>query len=267
MFNESIFFLIAGIPLLLGGIIAIINSQKINDRSEKIEHWFRKKLDYAREKRNKFVRIVVRPFLFMIVKFFDWTDRIKHIGIKDGIRVTSILYFVLIWLNLLIYATLIVLTGIIALFILRIIYSYLVHQGVISRDDPREKQTAVSDRVIGTVGYGERIDQQTGIIQKETPLGWVDTKRRINPKTGELEEEDIIAGWVSQEAHIDQESGEIFKKTLLGKESAEIRVNTKTGIIETKGLFGWEETDERIDPKTNKRQYRGAFGWQDQPNT
>ena len=37
-----------------------------------------------------------------------------------------------------------------------------------------------------------RIDPKTGVIQKETIFGWIDTKERVHPKTGKRQ----VQGWL-----------------------------------------------------------------------
>lgn len=270
MFNEPIFFLIAGIPLLLGGVIAIINSEKVNYRSEKIEHWFRKKLDSAREKRNKFVRIVVRPFLFMIVKFFDWTDRIKHIGIKDGIRVASMLYFGSIWLTLLVYATMIIVGLILAVIAIYLIYLVLIiydggdtSRSSVSESKPRRdtkpKPKPKPDTTPKILSNGQRINQETGRIQDKSLVGWFDSRQKINQETGEIIEGGIIETNVG--LRIDKETGEIINTSWFLDSGTGYRINKKTGIIEKRDLTGWTETDERINPETGRHQRRAFMGW------
>ncbi|EFK97923.1 Conserved hypothetical protein [sediment metagenome] len=117
-------------------------------------------------------------------------------------------------------------------------------------------------RIIGHTGSGNRVNPETGNIQKEGFLGYNDTNKRIEPDSGKYQKDGWF-GWEDTGTRVEQESGKIQKDGWFGWEDTNTRVNPETGIVQKNGFLGWEDTDKRIDPKTGKSQHNGWFGWED----
>ncbi len=258
MTQESQNILLFSIPLIIGGIIAAINTDVVNNVTEKIESWTRKKQLRFSQKRGRFSRYIVHPILWVMIQFFNWTDGLSHRGIKNGLRVTIALYLILSWLFL-IYAAL---TFVLAL-AFALIFIYIVFNMIIGSDKSPREAYKQGKRVVGSVGAGKRVNQETGIIQKETLFGFVDTDQRIDPDTGKLQTKGLF-GWVDSDVKIDQETGNIQKDSLFGYQDSDTRIDPETGIIQKNTLLGWQDTDERINPKTGKRQRNTLLGWVDE---
>lgn len=79
-------------PVLIGAIIAALNSDPANDATEKAEAWIRTRQKLVSAKTGWFSRYIANPVLSIIVQFSDWTDSLSHRGLKNGIRVASTLY-------------------------------------------------------------------------------------------------------------------------------------------------------------------------------
>lgn len=92
MTQETINILLLITPLVIGGIIAVINADEVNNATEKAEAWVRKTQTNLGTKKGWFSRYITNPVLWMIVKFSDWTDGFEHRGLKNGTRVTATLY-------------------------------------------------------------------------------------------------------------------------------------------------------------------------------
>lgn len=92
MNQETINILIWILPLLVGGIIAAVNSEDINNTTEKAEAWTRQTQSQVSKKKTLLNRYLINPVLFTIVFFSDWTDSFKHRGVKNGVRVAATLY-------------------------------------------------------------------------------------------------------------------------------------------------------------------------------
>lgn len=97
MDQETINILIYASPLIVGGILAILNEDSINDSTEKIEAWTRNAQAKVSAKSNWFYRYVRNPILWAILRFCDWTDSFTHRGLKNGTRVAAILYLIGVW--------------------------------------------------------------------------------------------------------------------------------------------------------------------------
>lgn len=244
-------------PLIVGIIVGAINSEVVNTASEKFELWFRKNQSSVSKKKNWFSRYIINPVLFVIVKFSDWTDDFQHRGVKNGTRVTVTVYLIAFWIGIL-YA---LLTLAIKLVIMGAIIYVLIRLFFSSADNSSVDYESNS-RVIGPAGNGQRINRETGVIEKEGLLGWNNTGTRVNPETGEIQKEGFI-NWNDTGTSINQETGIIQEEGLLAKKDTGMRINPETGIIQKYGLLGWVDTDERIDPKSGKRQKDGFLGWKD----
>ena len=97
------------IPAIVGGIISLVNSPKVNDISEKLEGWTRKQQRIVSAKKGFFWKWIVYPPVLVIVKLCDWTDSLTNRGLKNGIRVAAALYVLGLWLQLLVSAFMFVL--------------------------------------------------------------------------------------------------------------------------------------------------------------
>ena len=88
--NQNIFqILLLLIPAIVGGIVALVNATNVNDVSEKLEGWTRRRQGIVSAKKGFFWKWIVHPPLRVIVKLCDWTDSLAHRGLKNGIRIAA----------------------------------------------------------------------------------------------------------------------------------------------------------------------------------
>ena len=262
---ETIRLILMIVPLIVGGIIAALNSEEINNVTEKAEAWTRQTQSKISKKKTLLNRYLINPVLYTLVVFSDWTDSFTHRGVKNGVRVAATLYVIAAWCFLIYAAFMISLILLIAGVIIYVAILVLnaVLSGSVSSNDNFRTSFEKGKRIVGPVGAGKRINQETGRIEKDGLFGWNDTDERIDPKTGNIQTQGIF-GWQDSDTRINQETGNIQKDGFLGYSDSDTRINTETGVIQKNGIFGWADTDERINPETGRRQKNGIFGWNDE---
>jgi hypothetical protein len=257
MTNQTLNYILLCSPLLIGGLIAAFNSEEVNNSTEKVEAWTRRTQANVSIKKNWFSSYIANPVLWLIVKFSDWTDDFAHRGLKNGIRVAATTYLIGIWCYLIFAALVIVLAIAFGILVLYIIFSVMG-----SSDNTTSQSFERGRRIVGPVGKGERINQDTGRVEKDGFFGYSDTDRKIDPETGKIQKDGFF-GMKDTETRIDQETGNFQKEGFFGYHDTDSRIDPETGIIQTKGVFGWVDTEERVNPETGKHQKNGVFGWSD----
>lgn len=261
MSNQE-FILYVSIPLIIGGIIALINNEGINARINGLSNWLIEAKKRNTTKSHWFNRYLKKPVFWIFEIYLGWTADLSHGGLQSGIRLAMFIYISICWLALLVALAFFAIQLVIIGFVLYLVYLLLVQQGVIGRDEETTTTQKAKSRTLGLSGKNERINPETGEIEEEGLFGYSKTDRRVNPKTGKVQEKGIF-GWQDTAVKVDQSSGEIQEEGLFGYEEAETKIDPESGIIKKKGLLGWEETDYRINPKTGKQQKKGIFGWDD----
>jgi hypothetical protein len=232
MSSQTLVYVLLFGPLVIGAIVALLNSESVNNTTEKAEAWTRKTQSSTATKKNWFSRYVINPILWLVVKFSNWTDGFTQRGLKNGVRVAITLYLIIAWCYIIYAAVMAIIIVTISLVIIYVLFKVLVN----SNPDVKRGYD-MSQRIIGATGKGKRVNPETGRIQEEGFLGWKDTDKRIDPETGNVQEEGFV-GWKDTGTRVDQE----------------------TGTIQKKGLIGWDDTDERIDTETGKHQKKGLIG-------
>lgn len=256
MNQELTLAILAAFPLLIGGIIAAVNFEAINNGTEKAEAWIRRMYNKVSAKKGWFASLILFPILWVLVKFSDWTDSFTHRGLKNGTRVTTTLYFIAAWCFLLYLAFIVVVVVLIAIAVIYLLFKILT--GASSSSDSGSGR----DRIIAPTSSGQRVNPETGVVEEKGFFGWSSTNKRVDPETGKMQEKGII-GWDDTKTKIDQNTGNIQEKGIFGYNNTDTRVDPKTGVIQNKGVFGWNDTDERINPETGRHQKKGVFGWND----
>jgi len=127
MNQETINIILLISPLVIGGIIAAINSNGVNDTTEKIEAWTRRTQTNVLTKDSWFYRYIINPILWTIVKFSDWTDSFTHRGIKNGVRIAATLYLIAAWCFLIYAVFMVALIIAIAAVVIYIIFKVLIN--------------------------------------------------------------------------------------------------------------------------------------------
>jgi len=125
MGNEILVIFLWLLPLIIGGIIAAVNSDSVNDFTEKIEAWSRRMQSTISEKEGWFYKYLLYPIFGTLVKFSDWTDSFTHRGVKNGTRLAASLYLIVAWLFLLYFLLMVVIIILIAGVILYVIFKLL----------------------------------------------------------------------------------------------------------------------------------------------
>jgi len=257
MKQETLNLILLFTPIFIGGIIAAINSESVNETTEKAEAWTRRTQSITAKKNGWFSRYIANPILWLIVKFSDWTDSFTHQGIKNGARIAATLYLIAAWLYILFFAFMLLVVLAIGALVLYIVFKVLANS-----DSDVKQGYEKGRRIVGAVGAGKRVNQETGVVQENGMFGWNDTNQRIDPETGNIQTNGFL-GWNDSGTRINQESGNIQKDGLFGYNDSDTRVDPETGIVQKNGMLGWSDTDERIDPKTGNHQKNGMFGWSD----
>ena len=127
--------LFLSLPAICGGVIALLNSAKVNDASEKLEALTRRRQGVVSVKRGFFSKWIIHPPLRVMVKLCDWTDSLAHRGLKNGIRVAAALYVLGFWLLLVAYAFMFVL-GLICAVIMVIVALWIMGQMLGDKSKP-----------------------------------------------------------------------------------------------------------------------------------
>lgn len=250
--NQNVLpILFLSLPAICGGVIALINSPKVNDASEKLEGLTRRRQGIVAVKKGFFSKWIVHPPLRIIVKLCGWTDSLAHRGVKNGIRAAAALYVLGFWLLLVVYAFMFVLALIFAVIVVVVALWIMGHMlGDKSRpslptirSSGRQARTG-EDEVLAAAGRrGQKIYSGTNWLNEEF-RGRVDEKGNIYSGTNWLSEEkvgridtdgNIFRGttWVNEEhvGRIDRE-GNIQKGTSWLNEAKVGRVDEKGNVYQ-----------------------------------
>jgi hypothetical protein len=228
-------------PALVGAIIAALNSDAVNDATEKAEAWVRNKQKQVSSKPGRLYRYILNPILSIIVKFCDWTDNLSHRGLKNGIRVASTLYLLaacgfLLYLIIMLVAFAVVVLLVLAavgavLYILSKVYGNSNEEVTYS-----ERKTESVDALKMVGSRGKNLYSGSGWLDEELK-GRVDEDGNIYSGTNWLTEKRI--GRISKDGTIYQGSSFIDEK-IVG------RVD-KDGTIHKGSDWFSEKTVGRID--------------------
>ncbi len=148
-------------PIVIGGLVAVINSKGLNGTIEKIETWVRRWQQGTAQKRGRFSKYIINPILWTIIKFCDWTNDIAHRGLKNGLRVTTTLYAVAVWLLILYVASIVVVVIIGMIVVLWVLGLILKFKDIIDGTEPGRDSSNNTRRGMHD-GYSE---------EKETLVG------------------------------------------------------------------------------------------------
>jgi hypothetical protein len=127
MTQETTNIIILLIPLAIGGIIAAINANELNNTTENAEAWVRNTQSKVAKKNGWFSRYIANPILWIVVKFSDWTDDFTHRGLKNGTRVAATLYLIQLWLYLLFAAFVLIASIAIGVLVIYIVLKVLAN--------------------------------------------------------------------------------------------------------------------------------------------
>lgn len=83
-------------PAAIGGVVAALNREDVNDTTERLEGWVRGRQQRAATA-GRVGRYALNPPLWAVTKFCDWTDDFPNRGLKSGVRVAAALYLGLFW--------------------------------------------------------------------------------------------------------------------------------------------------------------------------
>ncbi|NTW89220.1 MAG: hypothetical protein HGB26_08950 [Desulfobulbaceae bacterium] len=241
-------------PLVIGGVIAALNSDNINDATEKIEAWIREKQAACAAKTGKVFRFAITPPLTLIVKFSDWTDSFENRGWKNGARVAITLYLVGLWLFLIYFAV----TFVVAMFL--VVVGFIVVFKLIdffSGDSDSHVTTTTTyyrpsrreEKELPSIGVrGQRVFTGTNFFNEEL-AGRVDNDGNIYKGSNFFNEEKI--------GRIDDD-GNIFKGTNLFNEEKVGRIDEDGNIHKGSNWFT-EEKVGRMDKDGNVYQGSNFF--------
>ena len=246
--NENILpILFLSLPAICGGAIALLNSAKVNDASEKLEALARRRQGIISVKKGFFSKWIIHPPLRIIVKLCDRTDSLTHRGVKNGIRVAVALYVLGFWLLLVMYAFMFVLALICAA-IMVVVALWVMGQMLADKSRPRlptfssrGSQTPSEDEVLPAAGRrGQKLYSGTNWLNEEL-RGRVDEKGNIYSGTNWLNEEKI--------GRID-EGGNIFRGTSWLNEELVGRIDSEGSIQKGTNWLN-EEKVGRVEEEGN----------------
>lgn len=248
MKQDTIYIIIWILPLLIGGIIAGINSNGVNDTTEKAESWTRRTQSNVSTKSSWFYRYLINPMLWLIVKFCDWTDSFAHRGLKNGVRVAATLYLIAAWCFLIYAALMIAVFLIIGAVMIYIIFKVLVN----SNNDVKqgyEKGKSVFNS--NNQNRQDDVADYTGLIGKKIYSGtnWFNEELK-----GRIDDEGNIykgTNWFNEEkiGRID-EDGNILEGTNFFNETKVGRIDEDGNLHKGTNWFNEEKTG-RIDEDGN----------------
>lgn len=251
--NENlVVILLLSVPAVAGGVIAFINSEKINRLTERIEAWLRRRRGINGIKKGFFSRWVVRPPLWFCVKLCDWTDSLAHRGVKNGIRTASAMYVLGLWTLFAMYAFVAVLALVCGALILVVVFMILGQVLGGNQRSSRERERESEELPAGgAVVRNKRFYSGTSWFNEELE-GRVDEKGNIYRGTHWTNEEKI--------GRFDDD-GNVFRGTGFWNEEAVGRVDEDGNLI--KGTNWWnEEKVGRIDEKGDV--YKGTNWWNEE---
>jgi hypothetical protein len=247
MKQETLNLILLLTPLAIGGIIAAINSESVNDNTEKAEAWTRKTQNNTSQKDGWFSSYLVNPVLWMIVKFSDWTDSFTHRGLKNGIRVAATLYLIAAVIYLLIAVFVIMVALAIGAIVLYVVFKVLLNSNQDVRTGYETGRSVFQDTsqneqdLTAMVGVrGQKIYSGTNWFNEELK-GRVDEDGNIYSGTNWFSEEKI--------GRIDEE-GTIYKGTSFFNEEKVGRIDEDGYIHKGTNWFNEEKTG-RIDEDGN----------------
>lgn len=227
------------LPLFIGGIIAAINANKVNDATESAETRLRGWQRSWAVRTGFFFHFVLNPLVWAIVKFSDWTDGFAHRGVKNGTRVAATLYLIALWLFLIYAAVIIVIAVVILIVVIYIATSALSSSGGNTEETYSRPRPALKDEddVREHVGLrGKNVYSGTTWFNEELK-GRVDEDGNLYKGTNWLNEEKI--------GRIDDE-GNIFRGTSWTNEIKVGRVDSDGTLYKGSNWFTEEKTG-RID--------------------
>lgn len=138
--NQATFnIILLATPIVIGGLIAAINANGINDTTEKVEAWTRKRQQGTSASSGWFSSYIINPILWIIVKFCDWTDGLVHHGLKNGIRIAATLYLIAAWLFILYVAFMIVAMIVITIAIIYVVLTVISKSAAGSNDNAQDR--------------------------------------------------------------------------------------------------------------------------------
>lgn len=247
MKQETLNIILLITPIAIGGIIAALNSESVNNTTENAEAWARKTHTNLSAKKGWFSRYIINPILWIIVKFCDWTDGFSHRGLKNGVRVAATLYLVAAWCFILYTVFMIAVILAVVAIVLYILSKVLVN----TNDDVRKgydsgkrvfQNSNQSDRDVTEIAglRGQKIYSGTNWFNEELQ-GRVDEDGNIYSGTNWLNEEKI--------GRID-EDGTIYRGTGFLNEVKVGRIDSDGNIHKGTNWFNEEKTG-RIDEDGN----------------
>lgn len=232
-------------PLIIGGIIAVANTNGINEISEKAEAWIRRQQQKSSSSTGWFPKYFVNPMLWVLVKFSDETDNFTHQGLKNGVRVAVSLYLLALWVYILIALLAIALYILIFGVIIYIIFKVLINSNEDVRKGYNTAQNLMGQKrredVTAYTGQrGKKIYSGTNWFNEELQ-GRVDENGNIYKGTNWFNEDKI--------GRID-EDGNIFSGTNFFNEEKVGRIDEDGYLHKGTNWFNEEKTG-RIDDDGN----------------
>lgn len=246
--QETLYIILLMSPLAIGGIIAAMNAEAVNNATEKAESWTRKAQSNLSLKNGWFSRYILNPILWLIVKFCDWTDGFLHRGLKNGTRVAATLYLIAAWCFILYAAFMIIVVLAIVVLAIYIIFKVFLSSNEdvkngyekgksVFNSNSQNRREDVND-IVGL--KGKKIYSGTNWFNEELK-GRVDDEGNIYKGTNWFNEEKI--------GRID-EDGNIYQGTSFYNEEKVGRIDEEGNLHKGTNWFN-EEMTGRIDKDGN----------------
>lgn len=239
MSQETLNVVLLLVPVLIGAVIAAINTSQVNDATEGAEARLRGWQQRTSARTGFVSRYVFNPLLWAIVKFCDWTDGFDHRGLKNGARVAATLYLIGLWL-LILYAAVIVVIAVVILVV--VIY---IAAKVLSSSSGSSEVTYTRSREVQN--DDDDVKAHVGLRSKKVYAGtnWFNEELK-----GRVDDDGNLyrgTNWFNEEkiGRIDGE-GNIYNGTSWASEVKVGRINEDGTLYKGSNWFTEEKTG-RID--------------------
>lgn len=254
MKSETIRIIIMILPIVIGGIIAAINTSSVNNLIETSEAWVRRTQKFFSVKKNWFARYLFNPLFWAIVSFYDWNNFFSHQGLKNGACVAATLYILAAWCFL-IYLIVFVAFTIVAI-VITLVVIYFILTAVLSSSDNTSGFKQGFEKGKNLVGFSGKKNENNvidnvGLKGKNVYSG---TNWFYEELAGRVDKEGNIykgTNWFSEEkiGRIDSD-GNIYSGTNFFNEESVGRIDKEGNLYKGSNWFSEEKTG-RIDKDGN----------------
>lgn len=188
-------------PIVIGAVIAIANSDAIENALEKFRAWLYRKREEYSQRPGKVSRYFLAPSFSSLLKIAEWSDNIQHKGLQAGIRVAAYPYlFAIIVIVALVAAYIILLIAVVMLMISLFLW-LLGHM--------------LGGGEVRQISRGIRLPREAYILESAIPFGSTEKEKPeelFKEKDLEIEDDGTIykPGFIREKIGFIDENGKIY---------------------------------------------------------